>query len=107
MEKSTDSRTFAQPRRNLASREGNEGPRDGRIGILPVAEQQDDLRRRIARKRTGQAEHIVDAPRALWGPREDDPSADRTQDSRESRSQTWRCPLQEERIERMANHRAR
>src|SRR5207245_6337627 len=81
--------------------------RDGRIGILPIAEQQDDLRRRIARKRGGQAEHVVDAPRALRGPREDDASADRTQDSRESRSQTWRGPLQEERIERMAKDRAR
>src|SRR2546425_3613889 len=30
MEKSTDSRTFARPRRNLVSREGNKGPCDGR-----------------------------------------------------------------------------
>src|SRR2546426_10167190 len=30
MEKSTDSRTFAQPKGSLASREGNKGPCDGR-----------------------------------------------------------------------------
>src|SRR3989442_6142783 len=80
--------------------------RDGRIGIPPIAEQQDDLGRGIARKRTGQTEHVVDAPRAFRWPREYDPAVDRTQDARESRSQAWRCRLQEERIERVANHRA-
>ena len=55
----------------------------------------------------GEAEHVVDASRALRRPCEDHPSAGTTQDFRESRSQVWRSSLEEKWIERMADDRTR